>query len=105
MPIYEEKVISPFAIHFTQDTGMQCKVLSIRIFPVKEHDQLAVQTGIVWGFDLQEHIKTHFQDGRVVEDTVPEIQLTPSGGGKGRGLGAACVVVALKRSSWLVVNH
>jgi len=47
MPIYEEKVISPFAIHFTQDTGMQCKVLSIRIFPVKEHDKLAVQTGIV----------------------------------------------------------
>lgn len=45
MPIYEEKVISPFAIHFTQ-----------------------------------EHIKTHFQDGRVVEDTVPEIQLTPSDG-------------------------
>lgn len=45
MPIYEEKVISPFAIHF-----------------------------------IQEHIKTHFQDGRVVEDTVPEIQLNPSDG-------------------------
>eukprot|EP00490_Sorites_sp_Unknown_P023171 CAMPEP_0114651944 /NCGR_PEP_ID=MMETSP0191-20121206/8676_1 /TAXON_ID=126664 /ORGANISM="Sorites sp." /LENGTH=368 /DNA_ID=CAMNT_0001866317 /DNA_START=86 /DNA_END=1192 /DNA_ORIENTATION=- len=45
MPIYEEKVISPFAIHFTQ-----------------------------------EHIKTHFQDGRVVEETVSEIQLNPSDG-------------------------
>lgn len=45
MPIYEEKLISPFAIHFTQ-----------------------------------EHIKTHFQDGRVVEETVPEIQITPADG-------------------------
>ena len=94
-----------FILRRTPAGSVRFWVLSIRIFPVKEHDQLAVQTGIVWGFDLQEHIKTHFQDGRVVEDTVPEIQLTPSGGGKGRGFGAACVVVALKRSSWLVVNH
>mmetsp|Transcript_11667 Transcript_11667/g.27528 ORF Transcript_11667/g.27528 Transcript_11667/m.27528 type:complete len:355 (+) Transcript_11667:127-1191(+) len=45
MPIYEEKVISPFALHFTQ-----------------------------------EHIKTLFQDGRVVEDTVPEIKVEPADG-------------------------
>mmetsp|Transcript_39247 Transcript_39247/g.73202 ORF Transcript_39247/g.73202 Transcript_39247/m.73202 type:complete len:361 (+) Transcript_39247:186-1268(+) len=44
MPLYEEKVICPLALHFTQ-----------------------------------EHIKTHFQDGRAVEDTVLEIQALPSG--------------------------
>jgi len=43
MPIYEEKLICPFAIHFTQ-----------------------------------EHIKTLFQDGRVVETTIPEIVSQPS---------------------------
>lgn len=45
MPIYEEKLICPLAIHFTQ-----------------------------------EHIKTHFQDGRLVEATIPEILAAPSGG-------------------------
>jgi len=44
MPLYEEKLICPLAIHFTQ-----------------------------------EHIKTHFQDGRLVESTVPEIVAAPSG--------------------------
>mmetsp|Transcript_63764 Transcript_63764/g.149472 ORF Transcript_63764/g.149472 Transcript_63764/m.149472 type:complete len:364 (-) Transcript_63764:370-1461(-) len=44
MPIYEEKLICPFALHFTQ-----------------------------------EHIKTHFQDGRVVEETIPEIEAQQSG--------------------------
>jgi len=43
MPIYEEKLISPLALRFTQ-----------------------------------EHIKTVFRDGHVVEDTVDEIEVRPS---------------------------
>lgn len=43
MPVYEEKLISPLALRFTQ-----------------------------------EHIKTSFQDGRIVEDTVAEIEAHPA---------------------------
>jgi len=46
MPIYEEKLISPLAIRFTQ-----------------------------------EHIKTLFRDGRIVEDTVEEIKTSAGDGG------------------------
>eukprot|EP00933_Yihiella_yeosuensis_P080599 TRINITY_DN94052_c0_g1_i1.p1 TRINITY_DN94052_c0_g1~~TRINITY_DN94052_c0_g1_i1.p1 ORF type:complete len:425 (-),score=74.86 TRINITY_DN94052_c0_g1_i1:337-1611(-) len=44
MPVYEEKLILPLAVHFTQ-----------------------------------EHIKTHFRDGHVVEDTVKQITVVPAG--------------------------
>mmetsp|Transcript_88333 Transcript_88333/g.285277 ORF Transcript_88333/g.285277 Transcript_88333/m.285277 type:complete len:426 (+) Transcript_88333:85-1362(+) len=46
MPIYEEKIISPLAVRFTQ-----------------------------------EHIKTLFRDGRIVEDTVEEIKTSTGDGG------------------------
>eukprot|EP00444_Apocalathium_aciculiferum_P056836 CAMPEP_0183583834 /NCGR_PEP_ID=MMETSP0371-20130417/152411_1 /TAXON_ID=268820 /ORGANISM="Peridinium aciculiferum, Strain PAER-2" /LENGTH=68 /DNA_ID=CAMNT_0025794717 /DNA_START=47 /DNA_END=250 /DNA_ORIENTATION=- len=46
MPIYEEKLISPLAVRFTQ-----------------------------------EHIKTLFRDGRIVEHTVEEIKTSTGDGG------------------------